>query len=152
MSVLLYPSVSYDADAHRPFPLIVVDLAWHRENGEQKSEQIVIRAAGASILRRLIFAAASPGQQPTGGGGRGASATTRTPSCRALLAGLDACDGRSEALRSLASLGLFGGGSGGGGGGNDGGVGRGGVSERRVWEAAFEVMPVFARTSLAKLS
>lgn len=97
----------------------------HRDTVEQESERVAIRAAGASILRRLIFAT-SPDQRPAAAGQD--ASEEATPSCRALLASLHACDGRSEAVRSLSSLGLFGGGNGGaddddGGGGSGGGGG-----------------------------
>ncbi|CAM9366645.1 unnamed protein product [Ectocarpus sp. 8 AP-2014] len=69
------------------------------------STHVEIRAAGASILRKLVFATAAPTHRPDGGQ---AAAVASTRPCRALLESLHACGGRSEALRSLSSLGLFG--------------------------------------------
>lgn len=82
----------------------------------QDAEKTEIRAAGACILRKLAFPAPSPTHIDPSGGNKPAAAAAAeatkssfaTTPCRALLASLHACSGRAEAVRSLASLGLFG--------------------------------------------
>lgn len=85
---------------------------WLGVTTTQHSEKVEIRAAGASILRRLAFAVLSPPYKPNAGDTE-RSATAAAPSCRALLECLDGRGGgRLEAVRSLSSLGLFRGGGG----------------------------------------